>query len=113
MTRSAQDTGNRKRSLYTRCCDGIATSDELHDMYDREREISYRTFARHVDAAEVAALLGYAHGRHAEGLRLSDDRCVRFYRSTFKGEPCYYMDWSSIDHIYLFPEQVERLRSRR
>lgn len=90
-----------KRELFTRCCDGLATSDELHAMYDTEKEVSYRVFAQNTDLDAIAEQLGYVKGRHAKGLRLRDDYAVRFYRAVFRGVPCYYMDWSAIDHIFL------------
>jgi len=98
-----------KRNLYTRCCDGIARSEELNDMYDKQRQITFRTFSKHVNMKPIIQELGYAYGAHAEGLRIAKDYAVRFYKSVFKGEPCYYMDWSAIDHIFLLPEQVTRL----
>lgn len=99
---------SKKRILFTRCCDGDATSDELHEMYDVEREISYRTFAKHVDIVPLEVGMKYAVGRE-KGLRLSQDWAVRFYRSKFRGQPCYYMDHSAIDHIFVFPEQFSAL----
>jgi hypothetical protein len=108
---STANTGKEKRVLFTRCCDGVATSEELHDMYAKEREVSVRTFAKHVDLRTVAESLGYAYGRHASGLRISKDWAVRFYKSVFRGEPCYYMDWSCIDHVYLHQDQIARLKS--
>lgn len=104
-----QNKPDRKRSLYTRCCDGIATAEQLQQMYDVDREITYRTFARHTDIGAMRQEMGYATGRHAKGLRLEDDSAVRYFKSTFRGQPCYYMDHSAIDHIFLFPEQVSLL----
>ena len=98
-----------KRTLFTRCCDGVATSEQLHEMYDREREITLRTFARHVDIRPIAEDMGYQYGPRVKGLRLSKDWAVRFYKSTFCGQPCYYMDHSAIDHVFLYPHQVPLL----
>lgn len=102
-------TSRAKRTLFTRCCDGIATSEQLHEMYDREREITLRTFARHVDIRPIAEDMGYQYGPRVKGLRLSKDWAVRFYKSTFCGQPCYYMDHSAIDHVFLYPDQVPLL----
>lgn len=91
---------NEKLQLVARCNDGRATLAELESLYDHDFEITYETFAKHVDVRAVAEMLGYAYGRHAEGLRLSDDYAVKFYRSKFRGKVCYHLDWSSIDHIF-------------
>lgn len=96
---------NRKHharwTLCTRCCDQLATVQELEDMYETQREVSYTTFAKHVDTRVLSRYLGYAHGRHAEGLRLKKDYAVHFYRAKFRGALCYAMDWARIDHIFL------------
>ena len=43
--------------------------------------------------------MGYATGNQT-GLRLVDDYAVHFYRSRYNGVPCYYIDHSSIEHIW-------------
>lgn len=93
----------KRAELYTRCCDGDATAEELFAMYDSEREVKYSTFARKTSIAEIARELGYAVGRAAKGLRIADDYAVRFYKAKFRGVPVYYMDWSSIDHVFVVP----------
>lgn len=98
-----------KLPLVTRCCDQIATAEELEDMYTSEREIGYKTFSKHVDTAKLSGTLGYAHGRQAKGLRLAKDWSVSFYRAVFRGKPCYYMDWSRIDHIFMDPSDAREL----
>ena len=114
MTQTSSAASQRKKAvLYTRCCDGDATSEELHEMYDQEREITFTTFSRRVDIRPIAKDLGYVSGRHAQGLRMQNDRCVRFFRSKFRGENCYYMDWSCIDHIFVTSSQGQRLRQQQ
>lgn len=89
-----------KLPLIARCCDGSATVNELENLYDHDREITYKTFAKHVDIKELAEYLGYAFGRWERGVRLSKDWHVRFYRSKFRGKVCYHLVWSEIDHIF-------------
>lgn len=72
---------------------------DLFDLYDAEHKVTFATFARHCDWQPTARALGYAVGQQ-RGLHLHKDRCVSFYRSVWQGKPCYYMDWSAIDHIY-------------
>jgi len=81
-------------------CVGNHDTDALEIMAQHDREITYKTFARHVDIRSISELLGYAYDRGQEGMRLSQDYAVRFYRSVWKGKPCYHMDWSRIDHIF-------------
>lgn len=71
-------------------------------MVDAEREISRRSFLRHVDREnlrEVEAGLGYA-GHWRQGLTMAGDWAVSYYRSEYRGRPCYFFRWSSIEHIF-------------
>lgn len=89
-----------KLPLIAQCNNGTATLAELEDLYEHDREITYRTFAKYVDIKDLSERLGYVWGRHAKGLRLSKDWHVQYYRSEFRGKVCYHLDWSSIDHIF-------------
>lgn len=89
-----------KFRVIARCYDGSATVKELESLYEHDREITYRTFARHVDIADISKELGYAYGRHAEGLRLHKDWHVRFSVSKFRGKKVYHLVWSQIDFIF-------------
>lgn len=88
-----------KLQLIARCNDGRATLRELDELYEHDRQITFATFARHVDLKEISQELGYAFGRE-KGLHLKDDWHVRYYRSRFRRKPCYHMDWSAIDHVF-------------
>jgi hypothetical protein len=89
-----------KLPLVARCCDGSCTVDELEDLYSHDRQITYKTFAKYVDIKWLADYLGYVVGRWAKGVRLSRDWHLRFYRSKFRGQVCYHLVWSEIDHIF-------------
>jgi len=89
-----------KLPLIAKCCDGSCTVDELEYLYEHDREITYRTFARFVDIGWLSDYLGYSFGRHAKGLRLKTDWHVRFYRSKFREKVAYHLVWSEIDHIF-------------
>ena len=89
-----------KAILVARCNDGMSTLAELETLYEHDREISYRTFAKRVCIPSISEQLGYAHGRHGKGLRLSQSYAVRFYRSIFRDKPCWHLTWSMVDHIF-------------
>ena len=89
-----------KHPLVALCSDGRLSLPQLESLYEADREITFRTFARHVCIGELSDYLGYAYGRHVRGLRLGNDYCVRFYRSKLNEKPCYHMDWSAIDHVF-------------
>lgn len=99
----------KKYVLATRCVDQVGPQgiDDLRDLYANDRQVTYATFARHCDSESFARDLGYALG-HAPGLKLKNDRCVRFYRSKWKGKPCFYVDQSAVDFIFLPREEVAK-----
>lgn len=84
--------------------------ERLEAMYDCDREISAATFFRHVSMRDVAELLGYAYGRSQKGVRLMKDPTLRFYRSQWRGTPCFHLDWSAIDHVFVKPEHLTQMQ---
>lgn len=93
-----------KFELVARCVDiPMSQVQDLHDMTDRAREVSFATFARHTNWQPVARGFGCAVG-HEKGLHLKDDYHVGFYRSLWRGKPCYYIDHSRIEHIFVQPD---------
>lgn len=88
-----------KYRLIARCCDGSCTNEELEYLYEHDREIKFDAFARHVNIQTISEYLGYAFG-NTKGLHLKNDWHVRFYISRFRGQRCYHLDWSHIDHVF-------------
>tara|TARA_B100001105_G_C22282234_1_gene395856 strand:- start:171 stop:605 length:435 start_codon:yes stop_codon:yes gene_type:complete len=91
-----------KASLAFRCVDLQASSDveELQAMVDRARNVSFDTFARHVDWKPTARLMGYATEKAEPGMQMEGDRCVSFHSSTWRGEPVYYLVHSAIEFVF-------------
>lgn len=92
---------------YLTCCTELTHADapELHAMIEERIEVSFDTFRRNCAWKPLAHALGYRVGRRGSALHLKDDWAVHFYRSFFKGKPCYYMDWSRIEHIFVEPAE--------
>ena len=74
--------------------------DWLRDMIDDGREITWRTFIKHVPVDEIRGLFPYYHWRGG-GLHIKDDWGVQFFRSKWNGRRCYYLNHSSIEYIFL------------
>jgi hypothetical protein len=81
----------------------------LEALYDEDAEVTAATFFRHVSMRDVAAMLGYAYGRWGRGIRILKDWHVQFYRSTWRGVPCYHLKWSAIDHIFVEVTRCESM----
>lgn len=74
--------------------------DALHAMIDQAVDITYATFRKHaVGLDEWAERMGYV--THGPGLRLKDDFHVSYHRSRWKGQRCYYIRHSAIEHVWL------------
>ena len=79
--------------------------ESITDMVDRARDITYETFCKHCDINPIAQKMGYASGSE-RGLHLKDDRLVTFHKSRFQGKPCYYMQHSRIEYVFIRPEDL-------
>lgn len=87
--------------FYTTCVS--AKGEDIEDMvsHDRCREITYRTALKHCQGLlQWADDMGYDR-RKDVGLTLKDDWGVSYFKSVFRGEPCYYVVHSGIEHIWL------------
>lgn len=69
-----------------------ANGEDIIDMVDGGREITVRTFLKRTDMDPMQF-----------GVDIRKDWHVRFYKSKYKGKPCYYMDHSCIEHVYVHP----------
>ena len=75
----------------------------ITDMVDNAREISLKTFRRHVNAnerREIETHLGYAVG-HQRGLHLKDDFHVSYGKSVYRGKSCVFMAHSAIEWVFV------------
>lgn len=97
--------------LHTRCVDSNTHEhvENLNAMTERGRQVSAKTFFRHVDLETISRQLGYAYGRAEQGVRLARDYHVRFFRSRWRGRACYYLVWSAIEHVFLAPDDHKNL----
>lgn len=88
----------REYSFETTCVG--ARGKDINAMRDKARPITYRTMRQHCgDLKQVAMSLGYEHNTR-KGLTLKEDGYVRYYKSTYLSRPCYFLEWSGIEHIW-------------
>ena len=85
---------------YLTCC-VHSTAEQINAMVDAARPITLRTFRKHVkDLDEWASRMTYDVGNERGGLRLANDWHVAYFKSTYDGVPCVYLDHSRIEHIW-------------
>lgn len=92
---------------YLTNCVALSQADvpDLDAMQELRLDVSYLTFTRHCNWQPWALTLGYKVGLGA-GLHLSKDWHVNYYRSSFRGQPCYYAKHSAIEHIFTLQKTV-------
>ena len=90
-----------KRFHYLTCCVN-ARGQDIDEMVNQSRDITYRTFRKHCDGVDdFAKQMGYDVGNQRGGLRLKGDWAVSFCRSFYKGKKCYYICHSCIEYIWV------------
>lgn len=96
-----------RRFRYWSCC--IELPGELVQHLvddDRCRQVTYATFARHVD------LSGLRAEGHPATYRMSceDNWAISYWRSRLpSGQEVWYFDWSRIEHVFVAePVDLER-----
>jgi hypothetical protein len=99
-----------KFEFYTDCVSLDSNSGHyIRDMVDSSEKITYETFLRNVNREEFYRMekaLGYGNDI---GLRMKKDWAVSFFKGIFRGKPCYYFDWSRIEHIFLRIDDINDL----
>ena len=89
----------RDYKFFTDCtqCNDV---DELHNMTEQAKEITYRTLIKHVNYKHITKVLPVYETHYKKGLMIKDDYSVSFYKSQWKGETVYYIVNSGIEFIF-------------
>lgn len=78
-----------------------STYDLIHPMVEEAREITYRTFFKHVRRDLVAPVFpAYDWRRRPRDLTLKRDWHVSYHKSRFGGRTCYYIRHSAIEYVF-------------
>ena len=72
----------------------------LEEMIDKARQITYRTFIKHVDRKDLVRLFPQYDWISGRDLTLKRDYHVGYFKSKFKNIPCVFMNHSSIEYIF-------------
>lgn len=86
--------------IYKTCCIH-ALEQSIIDMVDEAKEITFRTALKLIGRNELAEIFSdYTWGRRI-GLKMKNDWCVRYYKSTYEGNSCVFIDHSAIEYIFI------------
>lgn len=73
----------------------------LEDMMDEAKEISYKTLVGEVGRALVAETFpDFDWSARPKYLTMSNDGVISYFKSTYRGHPCYYIRESGIEYIF-------------
>jgi hypothetical protein len=82
-----------------------ARARDIEAMTDCAREITYDTLIKHVGIKEVSSVYPFDQYDWGSGkqnaLRLKGDFMVAYWKSTYRGKPCYYIEHSRIEYIFV------------
>ena len=98
----SSNAGSGAKFRYWAACPDFHSGEIIDYINDPDRavEITYKTFAKHVDLAPLR------EQDHPAMWRISspDNWAVSFYRSSLpNGDRIYFFDWSRIEHIFIDP----------
>ena len=99
-----------KYIFFTDCVN--ANGYEIQDMVDKAKEVTAKTFFKNTYRENVARCFPsyyWGKGGKVNGFRMKDDLHITYYKSFFKGIPCYYVAWSGIEFIFL-PETTSFIK---
>lgn len=99
-----------RRPFYHSCVGWPGDVDQLHTLDDESRSIKLERFEQLVDAEAFADLkreLGYAVGRHEEGLRIAQDYHVNYF--IHPGTRIPFMIHSATHFVFATPEDITTL----
>ena len=91
-----------RRTFYIGSCVELP-GEHITEMVDAARQITYRTFMAHVDRGIMESLFPEYNwpGKPGNfGLWLCNDWHVSYYRSTYRGRRCYFIEHSAIEYIF-------------
>lgn len=91
-----------------------STADLIIAMTTLARQITYETLIQHVSVEELERVFssysyrGEHHNRFTgeltSPLHIKRDYAVSFWKSTYDGKPCYYVEHSRIEYIFVEEE---------
>lgn len=86
-------------TYHTNCIN--STYELISALTETASQITYRTFMKHVELDKVLALFPFYERDPRRGLTVKNDWAIGYYKGVYDGQPCYFMDHSRIEYIFL------------
>jgi len=95
--------GPKRYHFVTDCTS--SDGDSIHALQEAAEGVDYKELAANVAGLpEFEQSLGYGPNGSLD-LELADDWSVGFYKSVYRGVPCYYIEHSHIEHVFTLDGQ--------
>lgn len=78
-----------------------STAQLIQDMTQKSHRISWKTFKKHIKCGRKFLLIIGAIFEETTDKQIEACDWIAFRKSKFNGKPCYYIDWSSIEWIWV------------
>lgn len=110
-----KEEGPKKLYVYTIACPDMPwwpmnkdVGDQIDDMQEIAVSVKYKTMQRNCEGLSYWLLWkGVVTDRQGMVRALDESDCVAFKRSVYDGMPCYFVDWSGIEFIWIKEESLE------
>jgi len=79
---------------YETCCVN-ANGQDISDMVDSSKNITWETLLKHVNIEEIEMILPN------ENPTLKKDWAVSFHKSKYQNKKCYYICHSAIEYVFV------------
>jgi hypothetical protein len=93
-----------KDYIYHASCVDLSTTEDVKAltlMVSIAKPITLQTFRKRAEGLELWREERHYAKRRKDGPTLGSDWAIGFYKSTFRGYPCYYIRWSAIEFIWV------------
>lgn len=78
-----------------------SNANDINSMVDSARRVTWKTFKRKVDDAKRFLKDIGATFKETTDKDIEDSDWIAFNKGIFKGKPCYFVEWSAIEWIFV------------
>lgn len=94
INRTKDMTADKPYVFATSCVGALGA--DIDALNEDATECTYEEMAKNCDLSAFERVFEYG-----EGFPLQEDQHVTYYKSLFQGVPCYYLDHSRIEYIWV------------
>lgn len=78
-----------------------STPELINNLIADATEITWKTFIKHVDIDDLLEMFPQYMKSGRWGLTIGNDWSISCHKSIYNGQPCYYLQHSGIEYIFV------------